>query len=166
VIDFTCSIRARQRDNSVCVDGKDYEIHTEFFHWVLFERKLIKWNGDYNSLDKLCDYLYKYCIPENRQAGLEELKKFCRNEQPLPHPTGEKSNVMGVDWKIDSEYIRAAFKQQYDIDLLTTDLHWHDFLGYFNALKDTVINDIMSARYSKEKKGFMKEQRERWKLAR
>jgi hypothetical protein len=183
VIDFTKDIEERKRQDSVCVDGDYYEIHTEFFHWVGFGRKLIKWKDNYEEFD----YLYtvdkkedgdppdvetiesKAIVPENRQAGFAELLKFYRNEQPLPHDSGEKSNVIGVDWKIDSEYIRAAFREKYDIDLLTTDIHWHDFLGYFHALKDTMINDIMSARYykkDKDKKDPMEKAREAWELAR
>jgi hypothetical protein len=165
VIDFTKSAEARRRQNTVCINGFDYNIHTEFFYWVWFGRRIIKRIDSYANFD----LLYAFAVPEDRIAGFNELLKFYRNEQPLPHDTGEKSDVIGVDWKIDSEYIRAAFKEKYDIDLLTADIHWHDFLGYFNALKDTMINDIMSARYYKKetgKKDLMEKAREAWELAR
>jgi hypothetical protein len=170
MIDFTKSIEARQRQNSVWVDDVEYEIRTEFFHWVWFGRRIIK-SPRYSDFD----LLYKFTIPENRITGFNELLKFYRNEQPLPHDTGEKSCIIGMDWKIDSEYIRAAFLQHYRIDLLITDIHWHDFLALFNALKETMINDIISARYykkseskdpSKEYEEQMEKRRKAWALER
>jgi len=157
MIDFTKSVKARKRQDSVWVENIEYKIHTEFFHWVAFGRKIIK-SKTYDEFD----WLYIFGIPDNRQAGFEQLMKFYINEQPLPHPTKEKNNVISIEWKIDSEYIRAAFLQQYGIDLLVTDLHWHCFTALFNALKDTVINDIMSARLYKGKGKEMNKLRERW----
>jgi len=85
-------------------------------------------------------------IPGNRAAGYQELQKFYLNEQPLPRP-GKQSKVRGMDWLIDSEYIYAAFMQQYGIDLIAADLHWHSFLALFNGLMETRLNEIMSTRY-------------------
>ena len=158
MIDFTKSIEARQRRDSVCVNGVDYRIHTEFYWWVLFGRMIIK-------ARPVADYDIFYVWTDetlDRQAGFEQLKKFYANEQPLPHPSNEKSDTIAVEWKIDSEYIRAAFLQQYGIDLLTQDIHWHCFQALFNALKDTVINDIMSARLYKGKNREMNRMKERW----
>jgi len=158
MIDFTKSDRRRQ--DSVCVNGTEYKIHTKFFWWVLFGRMIIKKHP-------LADYDQFYKFPDenlDRQAGFEQLMKFYINEQPLPHPSKEKADAIAVEWKIDSEYIRAAFLQQYGIDLLTADIHWHCFHALFNALKDTVINDIMSARLYKGKGKEMNKLRERWEI--
>jgi hypothetical protein len=183
MIDFTKSAEARQRQNSVSVMGTEYAIHTEFYWWVLFGRMIIKDHtyGDYdifykNDVKKEKGGLLSRCeklnnppslIPDDRESGFNELIKFYKNEQPLPHDTGEKTDIIGVDWKIDSEYIRAAFLEKYRIDLLTTDCHWHDFLALFHALKDTAINDIMSARYytdKKSKKDPFITLKEKWEL--
>jgi hypothetical protein len=163
MIDFTKSAEARQRQNSVSVMGTEYAIHTDFNWWVLFGRMIIKSGYTYGDFD----IFYPFTIPDDRIKGYGELYRFFVNEQPLPHDTGEKTDVIGVDWKIDSEYIRAAFLEKYNIDLLTHDIHWHDFLALFHALKDTAINDIMSVRYytdKKSKKDPMKLLREKWEL--
>ena len=162
MIDFTKSVEARQRQSSVSIEDTDYAIHTSFHYWVLFGRMILK-NHTYGDYDQF----YKFTVPENREAGLNALTAFFRNEQPLPHDLGEKTDIIGVDWKIDSEYIRAAFLEKYHIDLLISDLHWHDFLALFHALKDTAINDIMSARFytdKKSKKDLMKKLRAMWEL--
>jgi hypothetical protein len=165
---FRPAVERRRRD-SVLVDEYvlndgvpalepvEYKIHTEFCHWILFEKKI---TGGPVGLKEL-DYLYKMGHPDNRQAGFDELYKFYRNEQPLPRPT-KRSGVIGYDWEQDSEYIKAAFLQQYGIDLSVTDLHWHDFQGLFYALADTKLNQIMSARYDDSKKGPMLEMRKAW----
>jgi hypothetical protein len=164
MINLNKSIEARRRQNSVWVNDVEYIIHTEFFHWISFEQKVL---GKILTHEMLVDfdYLYAWEPPEDRYAGFKELEKFYINKQPLPNPSGKQRNVRGVDWLIDSEYIRAAFLETYGIDLLTTDLHWHDFNALFSAYLSP-MKDIISARYS-EKQGKSdpyKESRQLWAL--
>jgi len=160
----------RSRQSSIWVDGEEFLIQTDFHYWISFGKKMEA--KEINLLE--LDYLYKiitvdgreYGIPEDRQKGYEELCKFYQNEQPLPHPTG-KQGVRAFDWLIDSEYIFAAFLQQYWINIRTTDMHWHDFMALFNGLKDTKFNDIVQARlYEKPNKKMdgMEEMKNAWKL--
>jgi len=162
----------RSRQSSIWVDGEEFLIQTEFQYWISFGKKMEA--KEINLLE--LDYLYKiisvdgkeHGIPENRQAGYEELCKFYQNEQPLPHPTG-KQGARAFDWLIDSEYIFAAFLQQYGIDLETENMHWHKFLSLFNSLTGTKLNDIIQARlYEKPKKNDkrdgMEEMKNSWKL--
>ena len=167
MINFTKTIENRQRQDSVWVEDKEYKIQTEFYWWIGFSKKFDDWKqeGRKEFYYEEFDHLY-VIVPGNRQAGYEELCKFYHNEQPLPHPTGKQRNIKGIDWLIDSEYIYCAFLQQYGIDLIKTDLHWHDFLSLFNGLTETKINDIMSARYSEKQGKYdpMKEMRIAWQL--
>jgi len=167
----------RSRQDRVWIDGEDYLIHTSFPYWIAFGKKfetMQKEGVKEFSLEEL-DYLYmvistkdgkEYGIPEDRLKGYEELAKFFQNDQPLPHP-GKQTNVKGIDWIIDSEYVYAAFLQQYKINLIEQDLHWHDFLSLFNGLTETKLNEIISARYiedGKETTKGMKKLRETWRL--
>jgi len=167
MIDLAAAERRRQdsvwvqeyvpKDGALELEPIEYKIHTEFCHWITFEKIIMRRDYSYNEFD----YLYQMGHPDNRQGGFVELCKFYRNEQPLPRP-GKSSGVIGYDWEQDSEYIRAAFLQQYRIDLLNTDLHWHDFQGLFNALTDTKLNQIMSARYDDSKTGPLADMRKAW----
>jgi len=161
----------RSRQSSIWVGGEEYLIQTAFHYWINFDKK-VQTIKDYSELD----YLYKviaadgkeYGVPEDRAKGYEELCKFYRNDQPLPHPTGKQS-ARTLDWLIDSEYIYCAFLQQYGIDLETEDMHWHKFLSLFNGLTGTKLNDIISARlYEKpkknDKKDGMEEIKNSWRL--
>ena len=170
MIDFRKTVENRQRQDSVIVNGNEHKIHTGFCFWVSFAKKIEEWNrtGDAPSYDEF-DYLYASPVPEDRVAGYGELIKFYRNEQKLPSNTGKERNIRGVDWLIDSEYIYAAFMQQYGIDLLKSDLHWHSFLALFNGLTNTKMNEIIAARFydKSDKRKFeevQEENREMWAL--
>jgi len=174
----------RSRQDSIWVGGIEYKIHTPFPYWIAFSKKIegLQLTGKKTINLYELDYLYKpeYIkrpnrskkqprgnkpfIPEDRKSGYKELCKFFLNEQPLPRPAGKKDNVIGLDWLIDSEYIYAAFLQQYRIDLIKTDLHWHDFLALFYGLTGAKINEIITARYSKDTKGSMCEMRKMYEI--
>jgi hypothetical protein len=153
----------RQRPSSVWVDGIEYPIKTDFYLWINFGQ-LIEGRKTI-ALDEV-NFLYQWEIPGDREAGFRELTKFYENRQPLPRPSGKADGVVSYDYKLDSEYIYAAFMQQYGIDLTTANLHWFDFSALFNGLVNTKLNDIISARHGKEKKGPLAEMRWAWEIIR
>jgi hypothetical protein len=159
MIDF--SRANRQRPSSIWVHETEYPVKTDFYLWINFGRLME--NRKTIVLDEV-NFLYQWKIPEDREAGFRELVKFFENRQPLPRPAGKADGVISCDWKLDSEYIYAAFLQQYGIDLITTNLHWFDFCALFNGLVNTKLNDIISARHGKEKKGPLAEIRQAWEI--
>jgi hypothetical protein len=161
MIDF--SRADRQRPSSVWTHEVEYPIKTGFYHWINFGQLI---EGQKTIALEKVNFLYQWKIPEDSEAGFQELFKFYENRQPLPRPAGKASGVIPYDWKMDSEYIYAAFMQQYRIDLITIDLHWFDFCALFNGLVSTKLNDIISARHSKEKKGPLAEMRYAWEIIR
>jgi hypothetical protein len=161
MIDF--SRADRQRPSSVCVNGIEYPIKTEFYLWINFGQLI---EGRESIVLEEVNFLYQWKIPEDREAGFRELAKFYENRQILPRPTGKADGVISYDWELDSEYIYAAFMQQYRIDLITTDLHWFDFCALFNGLVNTKLNDIISARQGKDKRGPLAEMRWAWEIIR
>jgi hypothetical protein len=161
MIDF--SREDRRRPSSVWVREIEYPIKTDFYLWIKFGR--LTEGRKTIALDEV-NFLYQWKIPEDREAGFRELVKFYENRQPLPRPTGKAEGVVPYDWKLDSEYIYAAFMQRYGIDLIKTDLHWFDFRALFNGLVNTKLNDIIAARYGKEKKGPLAELRYAWEIIR
>lgn len=53
-------------------------------------------------------------------------------------------------FEYDMDLIYAAFRQQYNINLLTADLHWYEFKALFNGLSDeTQIIKVMGYRTRK-----------------
>jgi len=145
----------RSRQSSIWVDGEEYLIQTAFPYWISFENKLRE-NRDIPLSE--FDYLYKEGIPENRKGGYEELHKFYVNKQPLPRDTGETGKNI-IDFDIDSERIYCAFLEKYNINLITTNLHWHDFQAlYFNIFYPLVY--VISCRQYEKPKKLTQSQRE------
>jgi len=167
VIDFSKSVLARGRQDSVTVGGREFRIRTEFFHWVGFERM----RRTAESPEEF-DRFYAGAVPEDRAEGLKQLDLFHADEQPLPHPEHcERSDVAAWDWLADSEYIAARFLEVYGIDLeREEEMHWHRFLGLFRALLTDAVA-IVSARLhrSEDERGpedgydrHMERQRDAW----
>jgi hypothetical protein len=148
----------RARPDTVRVNGRGFAIKTDACFWFAFGEK-IKEKALYCD-----DFLFWFdaAPPDDMRAGFTALCEFYLNRQPLPNRTGKKTNVLAIDWLIDSEYIYAAFIQCYKIDLIKTDLHWWDFLALFNGLYGTYLNEIMAARTGRDE--YMKEAKKAWSL--
>jgi hypothetical protein len=166
VIDFSKTKAARKRPDSVFVAGEERPIRTEFCHWLSYDKKVRGGRFFLNEADFL--YLPRdeggRGAPEDREAGLKELHAFYLNGQPLPRLAGPGSGAIAFDWLLDSEYIHAAFMERYRINLVEEDLHWHDFLALFRALKDTCFNDIRHIRTSGAKGKEAGEARRAWAI--
>ena len=156
----------RSRQSSIWVDGEEYLIQTDFHYWIAFDKK-VKELKDFSELD----YLYKvttvdgreYGIPEGREAAYKELEAFFVNKQPLPRDTGETGKNT-IDFDIDSERIYCAFLEKYRINLITTNLHWHDFQAlYFNLFYplDFVIGCRLDEKPKKLKEKELEAEKER-----
>ena len=148
----------RSRQNSVWVNGEDYLIHTEFYHWLAFGKKLERIHEGEKIFISEFNYLYKvinskdgieYGVPEDQQKGYDELLKFYINEQPLPKSVGITSKVKTLDWDIDSERICEVFLRLYGIDLETQDIHWHRFQGLFNSYSYNLDKVVEARLYEK-----------------
>jgi hypothetical protein len=150
MINFSRAYRKRQL--SITVEDIEFPVKTDFYFWLAFENIITGKAVTPDMLDEF-DFLYQWQKPEDKQAGFHELLGFYENRQPLPRPSGKHLGVTAFDWELDSEYIYAAFRQQYGIDLIEQDIHWHDFLALFNGLVDTKLNQIISARYDDGENG-------------
>jgi hypothetical protein len=147
--------------NTVRVNGRDFSIYTDYRVWMRFENDVKHMNG-------LIDiaYLFKNDMPI--ECDVRELFTFSRPESELPRQTG-KSSVNVLDYEIDSDYIYAAFLEQYGIDLVDVEqLHWHKFLALLRGLNGTKLNEIMGYRcYEKDDKPYeekMNECRFAWEI--
>jgi len=152
----------RSRQKSVWIDGEEYLIRTEFFIWLAFGKRLESLEGGF-PVDELKSYFIiqeegdkVYSLPENYDSAYEELVKFYVNKQPLPKDTGKENRKL-IDWDVDSERIYCAFLERYNINLITTDLHWHDFLALYYNLFWTLKDVIGARQYEKPTKKKQKE---------
>ena len=153
----------RALPNTVMVGGRAYSIYTDYRVWMRFEIAVRKMrHGD--TID--ISYLFKNDM--SAYCDLTELFTFSRPVSPLPRPISH-SNVIVLDYELDSDLIYAAFLGQYGIDLCDVkELHWHKFLALLNGLNDsTKLREVMGYRcYEKsdDKKDPYEELRCAWEI--
>lgn len=128
--------------NTVCVNGRDYSIYTDFRIWMKFEIAVARM-GVNERIDVA--YLFKNECPG--YCDIKELFKFSRPERPLPRQTRHCDEIV-LDYEIDADLIYSAFLGQYGIDLVDTkELHWHKFLALLCGLNDsTKLLEVMQIR--------------------
>lgn len=150
--------------DTVTVDGKAFSIKTDFRIWLQFERdykESVRTKEPFNV-----DYIFTDEVPNGYVT--EPLIAFARPISELPRPISGGSDAIALDYDIDAELIYSAFMEQYRIDLLTVDLHWHQFLALLKGISDnTMLAKVMGYRlYRKtdKKKDIREELRRAWEI--
>ena len=151
--------------NVVTINGSPYSVYTDFRLWMRFENEVSRLRQG-EKLD--VTYLFKNKMPAH--CDLSELFAFSRPKSELPRQI-RRSDVVALDYEMDSDYIYSAFLGQYGIDLVEVEeLHWHKFLALLKGLKeDEVLTKIMTYRcYEKsdEKKDIYEELKYAWQIER
>ena len=138
MIDLT----AKSLPNTVCVNGRDYSIYTDFRKWMKFEIAVARLRGN-EKLD--VTYLFKNECPEH--CDIQELFQFSRPARILPRQMRSCDEIV-LDYEIDADLIYSAFLGQYGIDLLDVkELHWHKFLALLYGINSsTKLLEVMQFR--------------------
>ena len=150
------------------IDGKEYEINSDFRTSILFE--LLMQDDTLNDKQKINNALLLYypVIPENINAAIDKILWFYRCGKDLSESKGKgssKNNTQIYSFDYDDDYIYSAFLDQYGVDLQDIEyLHWWKFKAMFKALKeDNMIVKIMGYRSTDLSKIKDKQQREHCK---
>lgn len=121
---------------TVCIDGVDVRINSDFRTGVLFEQLMFDDDcPDYLKPDVALQ-LYYPVIPANKQEAINKLVWFYRGGE-RPESGGSGSGSRCYDFDHDDGYFYAAFLQQYGVDLTRDRPHWWQFRALFLALPDT-----------------------------
>lgn len=128
--------------NVVEIDGSPYSIYTDYRVWMRFENEVAKMQQE-DHID--VSYLFKNDMPG--YCSITDLFAFSRPQSVLPRSIGD-SDVIALDYELDSELIYAAFLGQYGIDLIDIpELHWHKFLALLKGLNgQTKLREVMGYR--------------------
>lgn len=133
--------------------GKYYAFHTDFREWLRFEALLTDGDVPQAYLAAIAiQLIYPEAAPPAKYA-MRFLLWFYRCGEPLPinknngGSGGLTESRRAYDYEFDSDYIYAAFMEQYGIDLVDIPyFHWWKFRALFRGLHDTRINKIMETR--------------------
>lgn len=153
-------LRNKSLPNTVCVNGRDFSIYTDFRVWLKF--------GEMIKTERLIkDYyfLFKNEIPNC--DFFSALVDFYVNENKTPK--SEKSDDIVFDYIEDGEYLVGSFQQVYGIDLTNCEMHWHRFQALFRSLPSTckIIEIIGYRAYKKSNKKYedeMEKMKHIWSL--
>lgn len=152
----------RDLTNVIQIDEEYFPIKTDYRVWLRFWRELKNLTPDSVVNFK---YVFVPSVPLNVQKAFDECMKFFVNANPLPRSVGGSTNIIPYDYDIDSDYIYAAFMQQYGIDLLDTDLHWHKFKALFDSITEPckLATIIVNRCYTGTDKDYVK-QKQAWEI--
>lgn len=165
MINFTAGL-----PRSITIGGEAYAINTDYRIMADFEMKIA--NADMSDgtaftkiLSETVSALFIDVPRADAQRIIEGVLWYyrCGNE-PRETSVTPRSNKRYYDYSEDSDYIYAAFMQQYGDDLLTSKMHWWEFRAKFMALTEaTEFVKIMQYRGTDVSKIKCREERSRIK---
>lgn len=140
----------RDYPSAVSVGGVDFPVVTDFR--LMMELELAVQNSDKRKIAGILQRFYCGNIPMRVKEAIDEMMRFylCGNDAPE-----KKEDHGNPDFKArrcyafdeDQKYICAAFRQQYGIDLLRSEMHWWEFSALFAGLtENTEFVKIMQYR--------------------
>lgn len=131
--------------NTIEVRGRDFAVYTDFRIWLRFSIEFNAWRNSGCKGVLNIRYLFMNELPTFESAiDYTGILEFAFPKSVVPHGSIDGDQVLFYEY--DGDYIYSAFLQQYGIDLLETDLHWHKFKALLNGLIGTKLNDIMGYR--------------------
>jgi len=144
--------------DTICIDGEEYGIHTDFRRWIEIELILTdKLTPD--NVARAIILCYKR-LPGDIKSAMDGIVRFYSgDEEGLRKKRGRRKAV--YSYRHDAELIYAAFWERYGIKLNEADLHWYEFRALFKGLGECRFTKIMEYRTvdtgaikDKEKKKF------------
>ena len=165
MINFTAGL-----PRSIAIGGEAYAINTDYRIMADFEMKIANADmSDRNAFAKVLSEtvsaLFIDVPHSDAQRIIEGVLWYyrCGNE-PRETSVTPRLNKRYYDYSEDSDYIYAAFMQQYGDDLLTSKMHWWEFRAKFMALTEaTEFVKIMQYRGTDVSKIKCREERSRIK---
>lgn len=165
MINFTAGL-----PRSITIGGEAYAINTDYRIMADFEMKIANADmSDRNAFAKVLSETVSALFIDVPRADAQQIIEGvlwyyrCGNE-PRETSVTPRSNKRYYDYSEDSDYIYAAFMQQYGDDLLTSKMHWWEFRAKFMALTEaTEFVKIMQYRGTDVSKIKCREERSRIK---
>lgn len=132
---------------SIEVDGEEYGVLTDFREWIRFSDML----GDNDLTDEEKLHLMTNWLTETPRKITAELVNavfaFYRADALNPDPVeidnedeqeeeSQPKRPPVFSWKYDAKFLIGDFRRYYDINLLSANMHWWEFLCLFAALPD------------------------------
>lgn len=138
---------------SVTVDGVDCPINWEF--QCIVDIEILLQDASLSAEEREVYALLKFyrdVLPDNLTAARKAMHEFRLDDKPMTPAqltAAKKSKIKNPPYSFehDSDYIFAAFMQQYRVNLNSVkELHWFEFRAMLNSLDDCTFTRIKSYR--------------------
>lgn len=124
--------------DTVCVNGKDYGVETDFREWIRFTKLVEDEDVPWQIKCRLLLQWYTDGIPDDLEEAIEALGDFLAMRQDgeeSDEPMLPPKQVYSFDE--DMVWIYSAFREAYGIDLQSVPyMHWWEFQTLFIGLPD------------------------------
>lgn len=142
-------------------DYEGYPINTAFQTGILISMCLSDEElSEHERILTALTLLYGDNIPP-METALDGLKWFMSETNHDNYEGVKSDNIIIMDYDVDQYRIYAAFRNQYHIDLNTADMHWFEFKGLLDNIRECSLTDVMQLRQTKIPSHFSaKERRE------
>lgn len=117
----------------VLVEGKNYNINTDFRTWAELYSFLESSATYEEKILKLLVDGYTNELPPHLDSAVKALLDFMVQGNNTTHNRSESSDKI-ISFSQDEGAIYASFLSQYGINLFTENLHWWSFMNLLNSL--------------------------------
>mgnify|MGYP004511271969 CR=1 FL=1 len=126
--------------DTVCVNGEDFLIETDFREWIRFIKLIEDENISWQMKCRLLLQWYRNGIPDDLETAVYALGDFLamKTETTEEQDEGVSSNSKQLySFEQDAECIYSAFREVYGINLQTIPyMHWWEFQTLFVGLPE------------------------------
>ncbi len=157
--------------NTITIKGIEFPIKTDFRTWIRFSEIMSGSGEQAEKLAKAIRLVYN-CLPPSLEETVTGMLDFFAVSKDSKQTAKKVSNRRVYAFEHDSALIIAAFRQQYGIDLLQSEMHWHEFRALLAGLTEETLfvkvigyrNINLSDIKDKERKDFYRKMKEIYRL--
>jgi len=174
---MSTSLLIDELPETICVEGKEYDIDTDFSTFILLEQLLSdRGISDNLRMRETWSLLFPFdTVPPLSEETLKQIEWFYRcgkveserrkSEIAKRTNKAKKLNDQIYDFEFDDQYIFAAFMSCYGIDLTECSMHWWKFKALFNSL-DSDCEFVKIMGYRSADVGKIKDKEEKARIVR
>ena len=156
--------------DSITVKGTEFPIKTDFRTWIRFSEIMSSGGEISENLAKAIKLIFG-CLPPSLEETVVGMVDFFAT-RTAEKKSAVKNQKRVYDFGYDAPLIIAAFRQQYGIDLIESDMHWYEFRALLAGLTDDTLfvkvigyrNTDLGSIKDKERKAFYRQMKEVYKL--
>lgn len=158
--------------DTITVKGTEFPIRTDFRTWIRFSEIMSSSERVEKNLAESIKLIFG-CLPPSLEETVSGMMDFFAVRTVTDSKESVVRNKKRIyDFAYDAPLIVAAFRQQYGIDLLQSDMHWYEFRALLAGLTESTLfvkvigyrNMNLGDIKDKDRKAFYRQMKEVYRL--